>query len=66
MSAENSEKVDGAVEFTKQEILDTFEKLGLTDLEVQRRMRRLSELDKPKQPIYWTATDSGTSLIDSQ
>lgn len=66
MSTEELDKMNGAVEFTQQEILDTFERLDLTDPEVQRHMKQLSELDKPQRPIYWTVADSGTSLIDGQ
>ncbi len=66
MLIEGSDKMDNSVEFTQQEILDTFARLGLTDPAVQRRMQQFSELDKPQRPTYWTATDSGTSLIDSQ
>ncbi len=66
MSTEEPDKMDGVAEFTQQEILDTFEKLGLTDPDVQRRMAQLSNLDKPQRPVYWTVADSGTSLIDSQ
>ena len=48
---------------TDEEILGTFERLGLTDPEVQRRMIGLSEFDERRQAIYWIGTDSGTSLI---
>ncbi len=66
MSVEESGKMEDAVEFTQQEILDTFERLGLTDPEVQQRMIQFAKVDKPQSPIYWTVADSGTSLIDSQ
>jgi hypothetical protein len=62
---ETTDRQDAARrEFAQDEIIATFEKLGLNNPATRRWLTGLAESDGTREPQYWILSDSGTSNFD--
>lgn len=51
-------------EFSQDEIIATFERLGLNNPATRRWLTGLADSDGEREPQHWILADSGTSNLD--